>query len=197
MKFTPLSQGLALFLLVSCQDSLNHYQLIGTKRFTNTEIVGGIFQAALRPINSHLSGQIPYGMIKIHIFDQNLQIASWIDDSANVKHPQFIFEGTSCPTMEDDTNQDGIVDLQEASTKVKKMLIPLDDNLNHEGIDHWDQSVSDYSYFQEASLSNKTDMDFEGKVVMVLGATPHQGIDSKNVPIVCGILHQLKENEEN
>lgn len=75
-----------------------------------------------------------------------------------VTHYQFIYEGTECPSLKHDTNDDGYIDPIEASKILGKVLIPLDNDLNSQlgGLNTFPMTshFNSYLYTREGSLSS-------------------------------------------
>ncbi len=114
----------------------------------------GEYRAILRPMNNTLSGWIPNGKVDIRISGDNVEVKSWMDDSANVIHIQSIHAGFRCPRAEDDKNRDGVVDYAEAMAVAKPVLIPLDGNLNSQFDGMILYPKGNFNYFQKASLQS-------------------------------------------
>ena len=150
----------------------------------------GNYEVILRPLNNHLSGWIPNGKSEIKIDDKTLSIKSWIDDSSAVTHRQFILKGSRCPTLEDDKNKDGVIDIKETLKVSGKILLPLDNNLQVQ-LGHLDEyPFGNFTYDQKISLKNLEEdlrqpdsnpddqviklsprevLGFENKVMIILG----------------------------
>ncbi|MFL5786060.1 MAG: hypothetical protein ACJ76H_15690 [Bacteriovoracaceae bacterium] len=111
-----------------------------------------------------------------------------------IAHQQRVHVGTRCPTMADDTNGDGYVDINEAYAVVGKILFPLDADISGQergsslwpagdiyGSYQWERATS-YSRFISdlrepdlneendfAKLGPNGDLNLDGRVVMVHG----------------------------
>lgn len=167
----------------------------------------GQYRAVLRPMNNSLSGWIPNGKADIRISGDNVEIKSWMDDSANVVHVQSIHAGFRCPRAEDDKNADGVVDYTEAMAVAKPVLVPLDGNLNSQldGMNMFPKG--NFNYFQKASLNslmgdltaaddNASDhvvklapgktLDLAGRVILVHGV-----VSTRSLPGSIGLVSGL------
>jgi hypothetical protein len=116
--------------------------------------------------------------------------------TASVLHMQSVHEGTKCPTMEDDLNQDGFIDAVEGEMVYGKVLIPLDADLNAQHLELGTYPVADqyglYVYSSVASyerfitdlkaenlnpngyltkLKPDEKLELEGKVVIIKGVS--------------------------
>ena len=89
----------------------------------------GSYRAILRPVNPDI--EEGRGMANITIRNNTFAVQVKLDKSpSNVLHPQNIYMGTSCPNWNNDTNNDGFIDVNEGKTSYGKILIPLDGNLS-------------------------------------------------------------------
>lgn len=224
--------ALCLLTLVSCGgdsggSSNNNHNNGATNPGPNEEReeiqeVEGTYKAILRPYNFNLSGFIPNGVTDIKISGDDIQVSSWLDDSANVTHMQNIHVGTKCPEPEHDTNKDGYVDMMESMNVSGKILIPLDSDISAQEIGGV-YPKGNFTYFQKVSLAemmndlqqldpNPADhtaklatnnaLNLAGRVIIVMGAkkTLPGTVSSFNgqakelsVPIACGIIERMPE----
>jgi hypothetical protein len=189
-KMTTTLTCLSFFFLSSCNPENNNQRSILVT--TTPASIAGDYLVILRPLNNHLAGWIPNGKSELKIDDKTLSIKSWIDDSSAVTHRQFILKGSRCPTLEDDKNKDGVIDIIETVRVSGKILHPLDNNLQVQ-LGPLDQyPFGNFSYDQEISLKNleedlrqpdsnpddhvikltpKEFLSFENKVMIVLGVS--------------------------
>ena len=189
-----------LLALASCGE--NHSQNVkqlNQNQYRAEVMKDGTYRAILRPYNNSLSGWIPNGKTEIKISQNQIEINSWIEDSANVMHIQNIHAGSECPSMEHDRNQDGFIDFYESQASVKKILIPLDSDLSSQLGGSHNYPRGNFNYYQTASLSDMTDdlkmpdqdasdemiklsptQDFsvEGKVIIVMGVSSNTMLPS-------------------
>lgn len=95
-------------------------------------------------------------------------------------HPQHIHAGMQCPTMADDVNHDGFVDVIEGLPKYGPILVSLDDNLNDFGMSLAFPTADDrgtYRYRETASMSALEDgimgpLDVDSRHVVIHGVDP-------------------------
>ena len=173
----------------------------------------GLYRAILRPLNNHLSGFLPTGKAFVEIDKQQIQISTHLDDDAKVLHRQSIQDGTRCPGLNDDLNQDGILDFEEAKAIAGEVLIHLDGSLDGglegDGLYPWG---SGFTYKKRADLSDieneirlrtKKNLSLDGRVVMIYGvskntllpytvATHSQLPKDSTIPVVCGVLKKIQ-----
>lgn len=90
----------------------------------------GEYKAFLRPLNTQVSGFIPYGSAEIKVLDGTINIKTYLDDDSQVTHFQSIYTGSKCPTLSADKNGDGLIDATELQTVSGSAVIPLDDDLS-------------------------------------------------------------------
>lgn len=203
---------LSASLLISCgKDDKSSSSHIGVTRTPALEeqAAEGSYRAILRPFNNHLSGFLPTGVAEIKITGDSVQVKTLLDDDARVVHMQSIHQGTTCPTILNDTNNDGLIDVVEAQAASGKVFIPLDGNLNseEEGAGLYPFG-GDFTYIENASLSKfESDarartgqgLNLSGRVVLIHGvngatkmpdsvATKGTMTRQASVPIACGIL---------
>jgi hypothetical protein len=179
--------GLCLLVLTSCGEKNNDDA--ATKDRPQEMLLEGVFKAVLRPYNFTASGWIPNGMADIKINENQIEVKSWLDDSSNVVHMQNIHVGTQCPSMEQDINRDGFVDMNESMKVAGKILMALDDDLNSQEMGSV-YPKGNYSYYQTASLSKMVSV--EGKVIIVTGTANNQGL-----PIACGVIERMPDIANN
>lgn len=173
------------------------------------QVTEGKYKAILRPYNKTLSGWIPNGMVDIKIIGNEIEVKSWLDDSANVTHRQTIHVGTRCPDVEDDTNKDGFVDFHETLTVTKKILIPLDGDLRSLTGGENGYPKGNFDYYQKAPLSdlmnelNQQGLNLAGKVIIVTGVAETRSLPATvsslpgltaqlSVPIACGVIERME-----
>ncbi len=173
----------------------------------------GVYRAILRPLNNHLSGFLPTGKAIVEIDKEQIQISTHLDDDAKVLHIQSIQNGTRCPSLNDDTNQDGILDIEEATAVAGEVLIHLDGSLDGgpegDGLYPWG---SGFSYKKRADLPvieneirlrTKKNLALADRVVMIYGvskntplpetvATRSQLPKDSSIPVVCGVLTKIQ-----
>ena len=92
-----------------------------------------VYKAVLKPLNPNASARAAFGKAKIRVQGSMATVqleAMGLD--RNTLHLQHIHAADQCPTMADDVNRDGYLDLFEGVPKYGPILIPLDGNLSDE-----------------------------------------------------------------
>jgi hypothetical protein len=188
-KINRFISGLCLLALASCGGKDESSKSTQEKQHeVQTE---GVFKAILRPYNFTAAGWIPNGMADIKVVGDEIEIKSWMDDSANVVHMQNIHVGSKCPSMAQDANKDGFVDFNESMNFSGKILMALDSDLNSQGTDGSIYPKGNYAYFQTGSLSairSAFTQTVEGRVIIVTGTA-----NDPSMPIACGIIERMPE----
>ncbi len=113
----------------------------------------GNYGGILRPLNAPTSGHIPTGKVEFSITEKEFKALTFLDDDTEVVHLQSLHEGSRCPTLLDDENGDGLIDMKEAEKVVGKVLIPLDNDLSAQllGMEKYPIGKS-FSYSKTTSL---------------------------------------------
>ena len=89
--------------------------------------IQGFYQAKFQTLNGHIVGTIPGAASFTRKDGDRLFIyLRMFAGAPKAWHMQGVYEGTRCPTLADDTNGDGTIDINEAYAVVGKALIPLD-----------------------------------------------------------------------
>ncbi len=157
----------------------------------------GKYKAIIRPVNITIAGWTPSAVTDIKVTGDVVEVSGWMDDSAAVTHIQGIHMGTKCPEMEHDANKDGYVDFNETLKVSKRVLIPLDGNLNSQDEGAMIYPKGNYTYFQKASLAdmmndltiadpNEGDhiaklragegLNLDGRVIVVMGVAANRAL---------------------
>ncbi len=176
------------------------------------QVSQGSYRALLRPLNSRLSGFIPTGVAEISISGDVMEVKTLLDDDARVAHRQAIQLGTRCPTLSDDGNGDGVIDIAEALRASGAVFIPLDSDLNSAELGAGVYPIgSGFTYTEKASLQELEadarertgqNLNLAGRVVLIHGvasetalpetvATVENQPRSVTIPVACGILKRL------
>ena len=176
------------------------------------QVSEGFYRAILRPVNGRLSGFIPTGVAEISIRADVVEVKTLLDDDAKVAHRQAIQMGTSCPGLSNDANNDGVIDIAEATNSSGTVFIPLDSDLNSAALGTGVYPVgSGFTYTEKASLQELEadvreltgqNLNLAGRVILVHGvagetslpetvATLENHPRSATVPVACGILKRL------
>lgn len=124
--------------------------------------------------------------------DELIGYVRFAGGAPEIGHQQRVYEGSECPTMAQDTNGDGILDVEEVMVHVGKVLIPLDGDLSTQDRGssvtpvadiyggYWWEDVVNFERF--AADLRDTDFDLEDDVVK-LGAEKMLDIEGKVVLI--------------
>lgn len=176
--------------------------------------ISGDYKANLRPLNTQSSGFLPVGGAEITATDEELKVKTYLDDDTKVMHIQDIYEGSRCPTIHDDTNNDGFIDIVEAKAVVGKIILALDGKLETHmaGQGEYPRGRS-FTYIKETKLDyilHDFSRNFpqgifhlSGRVILVHGTSDISRIPesvktqndlprSLSLPIACGILLKKK-----
>jgi len=123
---------ISLIIFMSCQN-----QEIGKNRKMNQTSINpvdgsnieGHYQARFTTLNSHINGTIPGSANLYRIKNRLFAYVRLFGGGVNAWHMQNIYIGKKCPTLSDDLNQDGFIDIIEAEKVLGKIIIPLDNNI--------------------------------------------------------------------
>lgn len=172
----------------------------------------GSYRAILRPMNNSLSGFLPTGAANIKIIQNDVSVKTLLDDDARVAHIQSIHLSNRCPNSGDDSNGDGIIDINEAYKVTGEIFIPLDAGLDSAEDGQGVYPVgTGFTYVENTTLDRlETDtksrtgqnLNLGGRVVLIHGvaavtsmpatvATRNGLTQQASVPIACGILKRI------
>ena len=116
------------FILVACSEGKSTRS---NSVKSQSELEGSsqsLYRAILKPINENVAGKTA-GVVLVRIDGDEFVVEETVSESpANVRHYQYITEGSDCPT--EDVNGDSYIDVKESESTLRKMLIPLDSNLD-------------------------------------------------------------------
>ena len=196
--------GLCLLALTSCGAKKESTPIEHQEELETTQ---GSFKAILRPYNFNLAGWIPSGMADIKIEGDEIEIKSWLDDSANVMHRQNIHLGSRCPGVDDDINHDGFVDWNESTKVAKEIFLPLDQDLDSLSLDETNYPIGNFNYHETASIRSlsqklKQNLKLSGKVIIVTGVASNRALPitvsqennqtrESSIPIACGVIERM------
>ncbi len=209
-----LSSALCVHLLLSCGKNADQgRKTLARPRILEEQASEGLYRSPLRPLNNHLSGFIPTGMAEISVRGDVVVVKTLLDDDARVAHRQSILLGTRCPTLSDDTDRNGVIDVAEATRASGTTFIPLDGDLTSAALGAGVYPVGrGFTYVERASLQDLEadarartgqNLNLAGRVILVHGvsaetplpetvatldASPRQA----TVPVACGILKRLE-----
>ncbi len=127
--------ALAMFpFLTSCGESGSGNGISRNEELTDDSLDGstidGIYRAKFVTLNPQINGTIPGSLTLYRKEDRLITFVRLFAGGPRAWHQQGIYRGKRCPTISDDTNKDGIIDIVEAMKVVGKMIIPLDSNMN-------------------------------------------------------------------
>lgn len=92
--------------------------------------IDGHYQAKFITLNPHVNGTIP-GSANFYRKEEKLYVyVRLFAGGVRAWHQQFVYTGSRCPTMRDDSNGDGFIDINEAEKVMGKILIPLDSDVS-------------------------------------------------------------------
>lgn len=116
----------------------------------------GIYLAKFTTLNSQVNGTIPGSLTFSLNGDKLLAFVRLFAGKPTTWHQQGVYSGKRCPTLEDDLNLDGFIDIEEAMSVTGQMIIPLDANLDSQEAGENFYPISDssgyYHYERLASL---------------------------------------------
>lgn len=179
--------------------------------FEQQQDLNGKYRAHLRPLNTTVSGFIPYGAAEVEVLNGELSVKTYLDDDSQVLHAQNIYSGSKCPTLSSDKNGDGIIDINELQSSAGSPIIPLDSDLSSQqnGYPIYPKGSS-FTYVEKAKVrdfindlysSNNTLVDgyiklqsgmpfnFEKRVIIILGTS-----DINRVPSTVASLKDQPRN---
>lgn len=182
----------------SLRDSKKHVEV-------SQNMLDGNYRAILRPINFYVNGFFAYGNAELNLKKNTLTVVTYLDDDAPVTHLQSIHKGKRCPSLSDDINQDGVIDIKEAYAVTGEVLVPLDGDLSshEEGSGVYPKGSSfTYKrnvYFSDLMREIGRNISLESRVVMIHGTAVKSFIPLTaqtmlnipvhlSIPIVCGII---------
>ncbi|HET9982686.1 MAG TPA: hypothetical protein VFQ38_03835 [Longimicrobiales bacterium] len=163
-------------------------------------------RAPLAQVNAPTSGGPASGTADIAIIgNQALTVRISAAGLDTVVHPQFLMSGGACATSANDTNGDGIVDINEGASAWGTILGPIDNVLGVQTIDLAAfPSGASYTFVQTTDLGRFTNslvtlagaaLDFTTRTVLVTGVTGPvpstvaaiPGLTAaQSVPVLCG-----------
>lgn len=88
------------------------------------------YLAPFTTLNSQVNGTIPGSATLQRKDDKIFAYIRLFAGGPKVWHPQNVYTGGRCPTLADDTNGDGFIDINEAEAVLGNILIPLDADIS-------------------------------------------------------------------
>jgi hypothetical protein len=92
--------------------------------------IDGHYQAKFTTLNPHVNGTIPGSANFFRREEKLLAYVRLFAGGVRAWHQQFVYTGNRCPTLSDDANGDGFIDINEAEGVLGKILIPLDSDIS-------------------------------------------------------------------
>ena len=105
----------------------------------------GHFQAKFKTLNPHVNGTIPGSANFFRVNEKIYAYVRLFAGGVRAWHMQHVYTGGRCPTLTDDSNGDGFIDINEAEVVLGKILIPLDYDISSQ--------ISGRRFFPIADLS--------------------------------------------
>ncbi len=96
---------------------------------TDGSNIQGQFRAMFTTLNQQVNGTIPGSANFYRQDDRIIAYVRLFAGGVEAWHPQHVYTGGRCPTTNDDTNGDGLIDIVEAEAVLGKILIPLDSDI--------------------------------------------------------------------
>lgn len=92
--------------------------------------IDGHYQAKFITLNPHVNGTIPGSANFFRKEEKLFAYVRLFAGGVRAWHMQHVYTGGRCPTLSDDTNGDGFIDINEAEAVMGKILIPLDADIS-------------------------------------------------------------------
>lgn len=117
--------------------------------------IQGKYIARFTTLNPHVNGTVPGSVTFFRENDRVLVYLRLFAGYPKAWHQQKIYEGSRCPTLADDKNGDGYIDILEAEAVLGKILIPLDADISSQrsGRNFYPLGDLSGSYFYERTTS--------------------------------------------
>lgn len=187
-------------------------EVAGEEGSIDGSTIEGQYQGKFVTLNPHVNGTIPGSITLVRDGDRLMTYTRLFAGKPKAWHQQAIHLGTRCPNMNDDSNQDGFIDINEALAVVGDMIIPLDANMNSQaagrnfypladlsGYYHYERVSSFDRMFADLYEPDKDETDhiaklapdqkfgFQGRVFMVLGVD-----EATSLPDTVGTIGKRK-----
>ena len=158
--------------------------------------IEGLYKAKFITINSNVNGTIPGSATFFRKEDKWFAYLRLFAGMPKAWHMQNVYEGTRCPSANDDLNLDGFIDIIEAQAVLGKILIPLDADISSQnsgrnfypladlsGSYHYERVTSFQRFFKDLKSEDKNPEDqimklapdeglkLVGRAVMIQGVT--------------------------
>lgn len=137
-KYRIISAMTLLTLLASCGDSGSNGNSRSNESTeereeiipTDGSNIDGLYRATFTTLNSHVNGTIPGSATFLRKENKFYAYVRLFAGGPKAWHPQAVYTGGRCPTMDDDENRDGFIDIVEAEKVLGSIIIPLDANIS-------------------------------------------------------------------
>lgn len=107
--------------------------------------IQGLYRADFITLNGQVNGSIPGGVTFKRDGDKLYVYSRIFAGGPQVWHQQNVYTGTRCPNLNDDTNKDGYIDINEATAVLGSVIIPMDADIGSQ--------LSGRKFFPRADLS--------------------------------------------
>jgi hypothetical protein len=107
-----------------------------------------VLRAVLTALNVQVSSAVASAQFPLSTDEFGARVSAASMD--NVTHIQAVYTGRACPTLADDTNDDGFIDAVEGRAVYGDILIPLDNDLTSQLGGNVFPAGSAYEYFRTA-----------------------------------------------
>lgn len=153
-------------LLFSCSENGSHsspasQQEKGNKAQENLVSAANVYATELSPVNQNISSLIS-GTANMKI--ENGDLYAYIRMTGSLTgliHEQRFYQASACPTLDDDTNNDGIIDIKEANHVLGQPIFPLDADISslEAGKDTFPAGDASGTYWYEQIINFQTLQD--------------------------------------
>lgn len=153
----------------------------------------GTYSALLMPSNSKISSHY-IGKVTINHYGDEFSVMVRLDSSEKGERKQFLHQGEICPHKDQDVNQDGIINVTEASRFLGKKIMPFDDDISSIKAGSGLFPHNSYLYKRDTSYSlmisdpdfKNNDFHLERKTLVIYGESRWG-----EVPVACGVLTRI------
>jgi hypothetical protein len=215
LKLSFFLFGTALLTLVSCGGNKknNHPMDYQAEVVVEPIIEKGIYRANLRSINPKVLPSLN-GTTLIKVRGNEFIAETFIRGaSPNTVVRQYIHDGTSCPALNTDSNDDGYIDALEGSSAYGNPFLPLDGDVGSltrgEEVFPHTNFRGEFKYSEFSPLNSlmdelKTSLVLTNKLVVLYGASTDLDLPSSvgttrdlsphaTLPIACGEIIKVGE----
>lgn len=129
MKISRICLTILILVTSSCKDNSISSRSSAKGELNQSEIeVVGIYQALFKGLNN-IVPDLRGSLTVVREEDEFIADLRLSRGPRNTLITQSIHEGQRCPELSDDLNQDGFIDGEESFIAIKRIIIPLDDDL--------------------------------------------------------------------